>query len=80
MLLGGIYSHSTFYLQMSSQGSSSVRAASWAAFRPISGDPLSRDVSTPSASSTEPVPKVTSLLVDRRAAEPEQEAVAISGR
>ena len=64
---------------MSSQGSSSDRAASGAAFRPISGDPLSRDVSTPNASSTKIAPKVASRPVDRGATEPEQEAVSTSG-
>ena len=64
---------------MSSQGSSSIRAASGATFGPISGDPLSRDVSTPSASSADPVPEVASFLVDRGAAEPEQKTVSTSG-
>ena len=64
---------------MSSQGSSSVRAASGTVFRPISGDPLSRDVSTPNASSTEPAPEVASRPVDKGAVEPEQEAVSTSG-
>ena len=65
---------------MSIQGSSSVRVASGTAFGPMSGDPLSRDVSTPSASSTEPAPEVASYPVDRGAAEPKQEAVSTSGR
>ena len=65
---------------MSSQGSSSVRATSGAAFEPMSGDPLSRDVFTPNASSTDPAPEVSSRLVDRGAAEPRQEAVSTSGR
>ena len=65
---------------MSSQESSSVRTVSGTAFRPMSGDPLSRDVSTPSASSTESAPEVAPHLVDRGAAEPEQEAVSTSGR
>ena len=64
---------------MSSQGSSSIRAASGAAFGPISGDLLSRDVSTPNASSSDPAPEVVFCPVDRAAAEPEQEAVSISG-
>ena len=65
---------------MSSQGSSSARAVSGTAFGPMSGDPLSRDVSTPSTSSTKSVPKVASHPVDREAAEPKQEAVSTSGR
>ena len=65
---------------MSSQESSSVRAVSGTAFRPMSGHPLSRDVSTPSASSTESAPKVAHHPVDRGAAEPEQEAVSTSSR
>ena len=64
---------------MSSQGSSSIRFASGATFGPMSGDPLSRDVSTPSASSTEPAPEVASRPVDRGATEPEQEAVSTLG-
>ena len=64
---------------MSSQGSSSVRATSGAAFGPMSGDPLSMDVSTPSASSTEPTSEVTFRPVDRGAVEPEHEAVSTSG-
>ena len=65
---------------MSSQGSSSVRAASGAAFGPMSGDPLSKDISTPNASSTDLAPKVAFCPVDRGAMEPEQEAVSTSGR
>ena len=65
---------------MSSQGSSSVRATSGIAFGPMSGDPLSRDVSMPSASSTEPAHEIASRPVDRRAAEPEKEVVSTSGR
>ena len=65
---------------MSSQGSSSVRVALGDAFGPISGDPLSRDVSTPSASSSDPTLEVIFRLVDRGAAKPEQEAVSTSGR
>ena len=45
---------------MSSQGSSSARAVSGTTFGPMSGDPLFRDVSTPSASSAESAPEVTS--------------------
>ena len=65
---------------MSSQGSSSARAVSGTAFGPMSTDPLSRDVSTPSASSTESAPEVASHPTDKEAAEPEQEAVSTSGR
>ena len=65
---------------MSSQGSSSTRAASGATFGPMSGDPLPREVSTPSASSIDPASEVTSRLIDREVAEPEQEVVSTSGR
>ena len=65
---------------MSSQGSSSARVASGAAFGPMSGDPLSREVSKPSVSSIDPAPEVTSRPIDRGAAEPEQEAVSTFGR
>ena len=60
---------------MSSQGNSSFRAASGAAFGPMSGDPLSRDVSMPNAPSIDPVAEVASCPVDRGAAEPEQDGV-----
>ena len=46
----------------------------------MSGDPLSRDVSTPSASSTDPAQEVASRPVDRGAAEPKQEVVSTSSR
>ena len=46
----------------------------------MSGDPLSRDASTPSASSTESVLKVASQRADEEAAKPEREAVSTSGR
>ena len=59
---------------MSSQGSNSVRTISGATFVPMSGDPLSRKVSRPSASLTEFVPEVASRSVDRRAMEPVREA------
>ena len=65
---------------MSSQGSSSARAVFGAAFGPMSGDPLSKDVSTPSAFHTEFAPEVASRPSDREAAEPEQEVVSTSGR
>ena len=64
---------------MSSQGSSSARAISGIAFGPMSGDPLSRDISKPSASSTEFALEVVSRPADREAAEPEQEAISTSG-
>ena len=63
---------------MSSQGSSSVRAISGTAFVPMSGDPLSREVSAPSTSSIESAPEVASCPAARGAVEPEQEAVSIS--
>ena len=44
----------------------------------MSSDPLSRDVSTPSASSIESVPEVASQHMDRKAAEPEREVVSTS--
>ena len=65
---------------MSSQGSSSARAVSGTAFGPMSGDPLSRDVSTPSASSTESAPEVALRRADGEAVVLEQEAVSTSGR
>ena len=65
---------------MSSQGSSSARAVSRAAFGPMSGNPLYRDVSTPSASHIESAPEVESLPLGREAVEPEQEVVSTSGR
>ena len=81
---------------MSSQGSNSVRLFSGAAFTPMSGDPLSMEVSKPSTSSTEsapevasrpvvrgamePAPEVASRPKDRWAMEPVQETVSISGR
>ena len=63
---------------MSSQGSCSVRICSGAAFAPMSGDPLSREVSTSSASSTESAPEVASRPADRRAAEPTRETTSTS--
>ena len=65
---------------MSSQGSSSAKVVSGTVFGPMLGDPLSRDVSTLNASSTESDPEVASRLMDREAAEPEQEVVSTSGR
>ena len=65
---------------MSSQGSSSAKAVSGAVLGPMSVDPMSRDVSTPSVSHTESAPEVTSHPSNREAAEPEQEVVSTSGR
>ena len=65
---------------MSSQGSNNARAVSGTMFGPMSGDPLSRDVSTPSASSTESAPEVTSWRAGGEAAEPDREVVSTSGR
>ena len=83
-------------MQMSSQGKSSVMVFSRAAFAPISGDPLSREVFKPRTSSIEfalevtsrpvvrgamePSPEITSGSEDRGATEPAQEAVSILGR
>ena len=64
---------------MSSQGISSVRAISGTSFVPMSGDPLSREVSILSASSIEYVPEVASRPVERGAIEPAQEAASTSG-
>ena len=63
---------------MSSQGSSGVRAIFGAAFAPMSSDPLSREVSMPSASSIDSAPEVTSRLVDRGVMEPVQEDASIA--
>ena len=65
---------------MSSQGSSSVSVFSKTAFAPMLGDPLSKEVSEPSTSSTASAPEVASCLVDRRDMELAQEAASISGR
>ena len=65
---------------MSSQRSNSVRAASGIVIGPMTNDPLSRDVSTPSTSSTEFAPEVASRPTDRGVVEPEQEVVSTSGR
>ena len=47
----------------------------------MSGDPLSRDVSTPNASPTKSAPEVASHLADREAPElHEQEVVSTLGR
>ena len=55
---------------MSSQGTSSTRAVSGTAFGPMSGDPLSKDVSIHSTSHTKSAPEVASRPTDRKAAEP----------
>ena len=55
---------------MSSQGSSSVRVFSGAAFAPMSDDPMSREVSEPSTSSTESALDITSRPMVRGAMEP----------
>ena len=63
---------------MSSQGSSSVRSITRTAFAPMSGDPLSREVSVPSTSSTKFAPEVASRPVARGAMEPVQKVVSTS--
>ena len=68
-----------FLLEMSSQRSSSVRAVSGAEFEPMSGDPLYRDVSTPSAFRTKLAPKVASHPSAREATGLEHEVVSTSG-
>ena len=65
---------------MSSQGSNSVRVYSGAAFVAMVGDPLSREVSTPSASSTVSTPEVASCLADKGATGPAREMTSTSGR
>ena len=64
---------------MSSQGSSSVRICSGTSFAPMSGDPLSREASTPNASSTESALEVASRLVDKRSTKPMHEMTSTSG-
>ena len=61
---------------MSSQGSSSVKVLSGAAF---ASDPLSREVSKPNASSTESTPEVASSPADKRVTRTTYEAVSTSG-
>ena len=63
---------------MSSQGSNSARAASGSAFGPMFGDPLYREVSTPSASSIESVPKVAAHRIENEVVGPEMEAASTS--
>ena len=65
---------------MSSQGSSSVRVYSRAAFAALAGDPLSREVSTPSISSMESAPEVTSHPADEGVTRPVSELASTSGR
>ena len=64
---------------MSTQGSSSARAASGTAFGPMSGDPLYRAVSTPSVSLAESILKVASRRREGEVSEPEKEAASTSG-
>ena len=65
---------------MSSQGGSSVRTCSGVPFTPMSGDSLSREVSTPSTSSTEFAPKVASRPTSRRVTELVRETASTSSR
>ena len=65
---------------MSSQWSSSTRVASGTAFGPMSGDPLSKEVSPLSASFAETVPEVASYRMEREATGPKTEAASTSGR
>ena len=65
---------------MSSQGSSGVRTCSGAAFTSMSGDLLSKEVSTPSASSTKSTPEVASRPTSRMTIEPVREIASTSGR
>ena len=64
---------------MSSQGSSSAKAASGTAFGPLYGDPLYREISIPSASSAESVPEVASRRMESEATELEREVTSTSG-
>ena len=64
---------------MSSQGNNSIRIYSGAAFSPMVSDPLSREVSMPSASSIKSTPEVTSRPANRRATEPVHETTSTSG-
>ena len=65
---------------MSSQGSSSVRTIFGATFAPMAGDPLSREVSMPSASSIKSTSEVASLPVDTGTMQPAHETTSTSGR
>ena len=64
---------------MSSQGSSSVRVYSGAAFTAMAGDPLSQEVITPSISFTESAPEVASCLANEGVTRPTRELASISG-
>ena len=65
---------------MFSQGNSSVRIYLGAAFAPMVGDPLSREVSTPSASSMESTLEVALCPADKKVTEPMLEMTSTSGR
>ena len=65
---------------MSSQGNNSVRVYSRATFATLAGDPLSREVSTPSVSSAEFAPDVASCPVDKGIAGPVRDPASTSGR
>ena len=64
---------------MSSQGSSSVRVYSRAAFVAMAGDPLSQEVSTPSVSFTKSAPEVASHPADEGVTRLACELVSILG-
>ena len=61
---------------MSSQGSKSVRVFSRVTFMPVLGDPLSREVSELSISSTESVPEVWYRYTVKGAMEPTPEVAS----
>ena len=63
---------------MSSQGSNSVRVYSGAAFVAMASDPLSREVSMPSASSMESIPEVTSCPANKGDTRPAHETTSTS--
>ena len=63
---------------MSSQGSSSVRVYSRAAFAAMAGDPLSQEVSMPSISFTEFAPEVASSPVDEGVTRPARDMASTS--
>ena len=65
---------------MSSQWSSSVRVFSRAAFAAFAGDPLSKEVSTPSISFTEFEPEVASRPADEGVTGPVHELASTLGR
>ena len=64
---------------MSSQGSSNVTICLGVAFPPMLGDPLSREVSMPSTSSTESAYEIASCPVGRRVMELVHEMVTTLG-